>query len=250
MSDNEKLALELINVKKSVSTLTLCEALGISESTARRLLLRLSNRGVIHKYHGGGMSIDYYSVRNGIQKRFEQRPDEKERIAREAASRVKPESTIILLGGTTVFKMCKHLKGMKVTVITNSMIIFDALKDEQAVDILMLGGKFNRNEMELSGVITNSNLKILRADSLFMGTTFFHPRIGFLTSDINSIELYGLCMDAARKRYILADSSKLSTQGTAVTATCEQLDCLITNRELNADTVEDFRRSGLEVVLV
>jgi len=250
MTDNERHALELINVKKSVSTLELCEALGISESTSRRLLLRLSDRGAIRKYHGGGMSIDYHSIRNGIQHRFEQHVDEKDRIAKEAALRVSPGSTIILLGGTTVYRMCKYLRGMKVTIITNSMIVFDALKDEQAAEILMLGGKFNRHEMEVSGVITNSNLKMLRADSLFMGTVSFHPRIGFLTDDINSTELYGLCMDATRTRYILADSSKLGTAGAAVTATCEQLDCLITDNALNNDIAMEFQQVGLKVLLV
>jgi len=250
MTDYEKKALELINVRKSISTLELCRVLGVSESTARRLLLRLSDLGAIHKYHGGGMSIDYFNTRNDLHKRFELHADEKDRIAKAAASHVKPGSTLILLGGTTVYKMCKYLKGIRVTVITNSMIIFDALKDEQAVEILMLGGKFNRNEMEVRGVITHANQKMLRADSLFMGTVSFHPRIGFMTNDIDSIELYSLCMDAANTCYMLADSYKFGVAGAAVTATCAQLDCLISDNALSEDIVAAFQQEGLEVKLV
>ena len=77
MTDIKKRTLELISVRKSASTLELCGTLGISESTARRLWVRLSDRGAVYKYHGGGMSVDYLNVLNGIQKRFEQHADEK-----------------------------------------------------------------------------------------------------------------------------------------------------------------------------
>jgi len=250
LANHDKYVLEHININKYVSTIELCDTFNISESTARRLLLRLSDRGLIHRCRGGAMSVVYSNVKNGIQVRYECNADVKDRIARAAAARVTPGSTIMLMGGTTIFKMCKYIIGMKLTVITNSLIILDALKDANYIDILMLGGKFDRSEMEIVGAIANSNLKLLRADSLFMSATNFHPRIGFLTDVIDSIELYERCIEAVSERFILADSSKLGTSGAAVTATCEQLDCLITDSALDEYAVTEFREKGLEVVLV
>jgi DeoR/GlpR family transcriptional regulator of sugar metabolism len=57
-------------------------------------------------------------------------------------------------------------------------------------------------------------------------------------------------MEAVSKRFVLADSSKLGVKGAAVTATCEQLDCLITDSALDSAIVTEFQQSGLEVVLV
>lgn len=250
MNQKDKQVLEMINMKKMVTTGELCELFGYSESTARRTLQRLSDRGMIQRYHGGAMSNKYKVEQEGIQHRFEQQSQEKDRIARHAVEQIRPGSTIVMLGGTTVYKMCKYLQGMKITIITNSMLVFEELKSNPRTNIILLGGRYNYVEEEVRGVLTNTNLKLLRADALFTGATEFHPHIGFMTGDIESVELYRLCIEAVNRTFVLADSSKLGEGGAAVMAVCQMIDCLITDTGLLDMHVAGFEEQGVKVCRV
>jgi DeoR/GlpR family transcriptional regulator of sugar metabolism len=250
MTDKERHVLELINTKKSLSTAEIRRALGYSESTVRRILNRLDKSGRIKRYHGGGNSIELQKSPENIKIRFDQNSQEKDRIAKAAVFQFKEGSTVVLLGGTTVYNMCKYMRGMRITVITNSIIVFDELRNEPKIQIILLGGKYNMEEMETRGVLTNNNLKILRANCLFMGVNKFHPHIGFMTTDIESVELYQLCLEASDRRYILADSDKLGESASAVVAGCDMVDCLITDKKLPAETRNEFNAKGVEVICV
>jgi DeoR/GlpR family transcriptional regulator of sugar metabolism len=250
VNDKERHVLELINTKKAASTAEICEALGYSESTARRILTRLANADRIQRYHGGGYSIELRKLTVGIQARFEQQIHEKDRIARIAVAQFENGSTVVLLGGTTVYSMCKYMRGMRITVITNSIIVFDELRNEPKIQLLLLGGQYNREEMETRGVFTHNNLKMLRANCLFMGTCKFHPQVGFMTTDINSVELYQLCLKASTKTFVLADSSKFGEGASIVIATCDMVDCLITDEQLPEKIRWEFNAAGVETICV
>ena len=53
-------------------------------------------------------------------------------IARTASKLIKEDSTIILLGGSTVCELCKY-KNMNITVITNSILVFNELNIHPAL---------------------------------------------------------------------------------------------------------------------
>lgn len=250
MNQKDKQVLEYIDMKKMVSTTELCEIFGYSESTARRVLQRLVDSGLVERYHGGAISNQDIKRKTGIQERLEYHFAEKDNIAKCAAEQIKQGSTVVLLGGSTVYKMCKYLIKKNITVITNSMIVFDELKDRDNIVLILLGGRYNFEEMEVRGALTYSGLQILRADKVFMGATKFHPQIGFMTSDLESVELYRLCIEAAKETYILADSSKLGKDGTAVMASCTMVDYLITDKKMGSEEEKEFAEKGVKVLRV
>jgi DeoR/GlpR family transcriptional regulator of sugar metabolism len=250
MTEKERYVLDFINTKKTASNTVICEALGYSESTIRRILKKLDNKNLIKRYHGGGHSLEIHKTPPGIKKRFDQQKREKDRIAKTAVSHFKNGSTVVLLGGTTVYNMCKYMHGMRIIVITNSIIVFDELRNDPRIKIILLGGQYNDEEMETRGVLTHNNLKMLRANCLFMGANKFHPDIGFMTTDIESVELYQLCLEASATRFILADSTKLGEDASAVIATCDMIDFLITDNRLPLEARSAFDKKNVSVICV
>jgi len=232
-----------------MTTEEICDAIGISESTARRLLSSLSDKQLITRFHGGAQSLLLTTETSALQKRMNLNPDIKDDIARRAAQEIKPGMTVVLLGGTTVYMICKYILERHITVITNSLIVYEGLKDAAAVDLILLGGRYNRNEMEVRGALTNINLRMLKADCLFMGATGLDPGAGFLTDDINSVELYRLCIDAAKSTYVLADSTKLDFHGSVITATSEMVNYLITDPAIPCNVIEKFTEKGVRIIL-
>lgn len=214
----DKKILEYINMMNSVTINEICNKFSVSQSTARRILVRLENRSEIMRFHGGANSVSKDDRSLILQERLDLNSREKERIAKRAADFVESNSTVILLGGTTVFKMCKYIKSKKLTVITSSILVFDSLKNSQNIELILLGGDYNKEEEELTGVLTITTSKLLTADYLFMSSSGYVEKVGFTTDDPSSVELYSWCLSVSRNKYILLDSSKLNYKGKAVAA--------------------------------
>ena len=248
MSDKEMAVLDYINLHQVAAVDELSGNLNISLSTVRRVLSRLEQRNQIVRFHGGATAMHDSQRHTALSARYSTNKSEKESIARAAAELIEPNSTIILLGGTTVFYLCKYLRQKKLRIITNSLIVLDALKSDRMLEIILLGGVYNADESEMRGSLTTSAMQILGADYLFSGATAFDTNRGFLTSHIDAVELYSRCFEAAKKVYILADSSKYGKMGLAVVAKVEDVDCLITDQGLPKEAVQSFANKGLEVI--
>jgi DeoR family fructose operon transcriptional repressor len=230
---NEKAIKDYIFERYNVTISSLCEHFSISESTARRVLKKLEEKKLITRYHGGAYpnigSIDSTAVTARMKSNW----DKKVLIAQKAAKQVMDGSTLVMLGGTTVYAMCRFLEGKNITVITNSLIVFSALQKARNITIILLGGLFNPSEYELGGVLTNHGMRNIRADYMFMGSMGFDEKLGFTTKDIESLELYQTCIESSNKVFVLADSSKHKAGGTAVTAKLGEIDTLITDEDIS-----------------
>jgi DeoR/GlpR family transcriptional regulator of sugar metabolism len=249
MSDKEMAVLDYIDLHQFAAVEELSSQLKISLSTVRRILDRLEQRNRVVRYHGGATIVNDHQRQTALSTRYDANRNEKESIARAAAGMIEPGSTIILLGGTTVFYLCRYLRQRRLRIITNSLIVLDALKNDSMLEMILLGGVYNPDESEVRGSLTNSALQMLGADYLFSGATAFDPGRGFLTSHIDSVELYSRCFEAAKKVIVLADSTKYGKMGLAVVAKVEDVDCLITDRRLPLEAIQAFTNKGLEVVL-
>lgn len=249
MNEKESIILEYINMNKMVSVDELSRKLHMSLSTVRRNLARLAARNLIMRYHGGASSINNGQIANSLASRYEKNRDKKERIAQKAAEQVKNGDTIIMLGGTTVSYMCKYLKRKKLSVITNSLIVVDMLKKENDIELIILGGIYNVDEAEVKGFLTNYSLQHLGADLLFASSTAFDINRGFLTSHVDSINLYTQCLKIAGKKYMLVDSSKYGKFDVAVTAKLTDVDYIITDSGLRNEVVEWLQEEGVQVIL-
>ena len=249
MSDKEIAILEYIDIAKVVSVEELSQKLSISLSTVRRILEKLDQRKMIVRFHGGATAVFESRKCTALSLRYDRHKAEKELIAQKAVKQIQEGSTIIMLGGTTVYTMCKFLKRRKLRVITNSLIVLDALRDENSLELIILGGIYNADESEMRGSLTISTLQLLGADALFSGATAFDSNRGFLTSRIDSIELYSRCFQVSKKVYMLADSSKYAQTDVAVTAKVDDVDFLITDNGLPVEARNAFVKKGVQVLI-
>lgn len=239
--------LSFINQRKHVSVGDLCEHLEISESTARRALAQLEKLGKCVRFHGGAHSAGQ-SGRTKILARQGANSAKKLRIAKAAAAIIPDGSTCIILSGSTVGCMGRFIKGKQITVITNSLIIFEELRTFPNIKLIVLGGLYNPDEEELGGLIANTNLDYLRADFLFMGASSFDERSGFINRNL-SIDVYRSCLRACDTACMLVDSSKYGLGGTSIAARPEQVKYLFTDSELETRVVKILEKKDIKVIL-
>ncbi|MDR2390172.1 MAG: DeoR/GlpR family DNA-binding transcription regulator [Planctomycetota bacterium] len=245
---NRDEVLKFINSHGHVSIDDIRNQFRLSASTARRIVTQLEKKGRAGRFHGGAYSVNYSGISEVIVRR-DVNAEKKTRIARAAAGIIAHGSTCIILGGSTVGYMCKFIKDKHMTVITNSILIFNELKRCPTIRLIVLGGLDNPNEEELGGIIANANLLYLRADYLFMGASSFDDRAGFINNN-ESISLYHTCISACTEVCVLVDSSKYNCGGTSIAAKPRQVRHLFTDSGLSAEATRNFREKGVLVTLI
>lgn len=241
--------LERINLKKNVTLEMICSEFAISESTCRRVFKRLEEKGLILRFHGGANSLDMKQDNIGVYDRYYTKADLKEMIAKEAANMVKPFETIFLMGGTTVFRMCKFIKDLPLKVITNSLLVFSELSMLKNIDLVLLGGTFNREESDFRGPLTTANSKLFTCDHIFMGADGYINNAGFTTEDEGVIDLYRSSMMLANKSYLLTDSSKFKNRGKAIIAPLIDVTHVFTDYLVPSEIVAELRELSINVVI-
>ncbi|MDF2536724.1 MAG: transcriptional regulator [Bacillales bacterium] len=248
-SSLDKKILETINRKKTVSNKELCSEFNFSESSCRRALSRLEAQSLITRFHGGANCLEKNQGHLDIFKRFEDNAESKEIIAQEAAKKIKPNSRIIMLGGSTVFRMCKYIKHIPLTVITNSIIVLNELSNYPKIELILLGGILNREEAELRGFLTVKNSKLFTCEHVFMGTEGYIKSAGLTTTDDESIELYHWCMALSQETNVLTDSSKFSKRGKAIVISLDEITNLITDEGISREIIDELLANNINIVI-
>ena len=123
-TDRRTQILEILRQNGSVTVSGLAEKFETSESTIRRDLLALSQLGKINKVHGGATALGQEFLHN--EEDFNEKSllniNEKEEIAKYAASQINDDDFVFIDAGTTTVKMIDHLPKLDVTFVTNGFI--------------------------------------------------------------------------------------------------------------------------------
>ena len=108
--------LEQLRQYKSVKLPKLCELLDASESTVRRDLTELDERGLIKKVHGGAIAVDdcaFNLVEQDVESKSKMFTEEKIAIARYAASLVDDRDFVFIVPNlvfrTKAFYYLRHI---------------------------------------------------------------------------------------------------------------------------------------------
>src|SRR5579862_9550934 len=249
-SDRLSSVLERLSGNGSVGVGDLARDLGVSAATIRRDLRLLEAQHLLARTHGGAVAhgvlyelpLRYRSGRHG---------EEKQRIAREAASRVPEGSAIGLTGGTTTTEVARALVATpRLTVVTNSLSIASELAVRPNLKLVVTGGVARAESYELVGPIAEASLEGLNLDIVFLAVNGISPSAGLTTHHEIEAGTNRALLQRARQVIVVADSSKIGKVAFARICQVAEADELITDDEADADALTALRERGIEVTTV
>ena len=211
MKEEEKRKIyEFCIEKSSISVKQIVDLLNVSAATARRLLQEMEDEGILRRFYGGAViNEEQYSQKNRYVKTFLQK-DEKNRIARLAASLVEPKDVIYIDGeSTTASKIIDYISVRDCTVVTIGVQNIIRL-GERNIRCYSTGGYFDRTTSVLIDNDTIQNLKKLTFTKAFVGCTGMHEKAGFTTSTEKGA-INKAVLEAAINPFVVVDSSKFNT---------------------------------------
>lgn len=187
----------------------LCVLLEASESTVRRDLADLEERGLLRRVHGGAaLPVMSGGLEPGMAEKSTVNVSQKQKIAETASAMVRNGEAIYLDAGTTTLAMIPYLKGKEITVVTNGLPQLDALLEVEIPGYL-LGGLAKPRTKALVGSLALANLGHFRFDRCFLGANGIHPDAGYTTPDPEEAALKRRASELSLRTYVLADSSKI-----------------------------------------
>lgn len=201
--------LRLLQEKGIVKLQELCTMLEASESTVRRDLQDLEERGQLRRVHGGAaLPALSGGLEPGMAEKSAVNLPQKQKIAEMASGLVRSGEAIYLDAGTTTLAMIPYLKGKSITVVTNGLPQADALL-EADIPSYLLGGLAKKRTKALVGSLALDNLGGFRFDRCFLGANGIHPDAGYTTPDPEEAALKRRASELSSLTYVLADSSKI-----------------------------------------
>lgn len=247
--------LRTIQDEGSASVLDLARALDVSPSTIRRDLEKLDRNGELSRTYGGAVISPRETLeetdRTASEAPFDLSTHDpgKAAVARAAAALV-PDGGVILCDiGTTVGLLARHLHGRDITVITSNLAVFDELRDDEAVRLVLLGGVVRRNYRSLVGSLTESALSQVSADLMFLSCTGVRPTGHVVDNMAVEAPIKQAMLEAADRVALLAPESKFPGSGALRLCSLRDVDTLVTTSGAPEETVSMCRESGGEVVI-
>ena len=199
----------LLRENGAVTIAGLMETFGVSMETARRDLAAMEKAGLLVRVHGGALPLDSTQSYRPLQDRMQFQQSQKQAIARAAAKFVNEGDYIAVGAGSTALAFARELRKhfRRLTVVTYSLDVFDALRDMPEYTLIITGGTFNPAENALIGPATVAFLAEIYVQKAFIFPLMLSLEKGITghTSPAPQMQMLARQCDHV---YVLADSTK------------------------------------------
>lgn len=257
-SKTEKRAKEILRLllqhgRTSVEELT--EVFATSSASIRRDLARLEQQGLVHRTHGGamlaGQTYEAFRFDASFKEREERFPREKQQIAVAAAELAGQNETIGLTAGTTTSQLARALRHRSdLHVLTNGVNIALELGSGNGLNTTLTGGCMRwPGAFSLTGPVALESIEAVFMDRVFVGVCGIHPENGATVIQPDEAQLFRSMTRHARQVIIVADSSKVGMTSPAVICPIADVDILVTDSGVSAETVHAFGERGVRTVI-
>lgn len=223
-----------------VSVKELTSLLGVTDMTIRRDLIDLEKQDLLVRVHGGA----HRKVRNGINEASHTEKnmlnvEEKKEIAQKCAQLIENGDTVFIGSGTTTDFIGDYLDGKEISIVTNSLPIFEKLKDNPNFDIILVGGRYRVKTQTFVGQFANKLLQEIKVSKAFIGVNGID---GHNVTTANEEEGNGnaIILHNAIEKYIVADNSKFDSYSFYTFYKVDDLDAVITDNQISKKVKDKY----------
>ena len=171
--------------------------------------------------------------------------------AKEAVQYINKNESIFLDSGSTVFEMTRFLEAFDhITVATNDLYIAQNLTNAESVEVTVIGGSLRKHYYTLTGFFAGLVLENLRFDHAFLGIDTISQKGGLMITNIEEVELKRKVKERANNTIILCDHSKFEQESFLKVCNLEDVDVIITGKELDRDVYKRYVDAGVNIVVV
>ncbi|MFJ4844287.1 MULTISPECIES: DeoR/GlpR family DNA-binding transcription regulator [unclassified Streptomyces] len=220
----------MVRANGAVSLRELARVVQTSEVTVRRDVRALEAEGLLDRRHGGAVLPGGFTRESGFPQKSHLSTAEKTAIADLAAGLVEEGEAIVVGAGTTTQELARRLARVPgLTVVTNSLLVAQALAHANRVEVVMTGGTLRGSNYALVGSGAEQSLQGLRVSRAFLSGAGLTAERGLSTSNMLSASVDRALVQAAAEVVVLADHTKLGTDTMFQTVPTDLITHLVTD---------------------
>ncbi len=241
---NKEREQEILNILKTtngfVTVKMLCDTLFASESSIRRDLKALEERGLVKRSYGGASSVSNFSSIVTFNQRTRQNAVEKRDIAKKAAALINEGDIVFLDQSSTAFYLAGELLNRSsLTVVTNNIEIMMLLSNS-GVKVISSGGFLSdENRNCLIGGDAQKTFENIFADIMFFSVKGLSFDGTVTDCSREEIVVRNIMLKNAGKKALLCDSSKFGIRAPYKQCDLCDIDYLI-SQGVSAQVFEKF----------
>lgn len=242
----ERAILDHLREVKAATVEELVHVTGSSPATIRRDLHQLDHSGAIRRARGGAVLIEEdapFATVEPVNR------EAKQRIASRAAEFIEDGASVILDIGTTTLQLAHLLRTRRVTIITASMPIYEALHDSRTAHLVMLPGDYDPVYRTLSGPLTTESLRLIRADHAFLGVSGVSVNGDLRDTTMAQVPIKRAIAEASVGVTVLADHSKFPGTGIGQVALPPNVVRFITDQAVPVEISTALAARSVEVIV-
>lgn len=242
---------EMLAQKPFISLDELAQAFpDVSSMTLRRDIEYFEKHGEAIKVRGGARSMKFIttSMEAAFSKRLMENTDEKERVAREAASLIEVGRSIFLDSGTTMLTLARILQDERVTIVTTGPnIALELIKKTRPI-VYVIGGMLNRDNISVVGSPAMEYVDDINVDTAFIVPSGLTAE-GVTSGNYTECELKKRIIGKARQRVLVVTNSKIDKLLPYTVCGLEEVDVLITDRALPEPIERRCVENGVRIII-
>ena len=240
---------ELTMINGRVDVRSLAERFGVTTETIRRDLGHLQDEKLVRRVHGGAVPWEGLRYEPLLKVRGSLNAEEKHRISKRALEELPAEGSILLDSGSTSAHLAQLLPDdRQLTVVTNSIPAAQALENNEAMEVVLIGGTLRKNTMALVDATGVDALKKIVVDVTFLCTDGASPARGFTTPYTEEVAIKRAMISSARRVVALFDHSKVGNDRLHWFASIEEMDTIITDGAVSDQDATAFAELGPLIV--
>jgi len=248
--------LEFASSREELTVDEACRLTGASPATIRRAFAELAEAGEVEKTWGGirrATNASALLAPPAFAARLAVHATEKRAIARAAAQLPREGDVVMIDGGTTTYQLAEFIAGRRLRVITNSLVIAQAIDQFQGArrgaEVLLCGGTLQPESGIVAGPAAEAFLKRYRADWLFLGCAGVDAeRVTNYEETVLASEK--LMIERSARLVLIADHTKLGRAAMCELCPTKKLDHLVTSEAVAAKLVRQIGGLGVETIRV
>ncbi|MGL5417044.1 MAG: DeoR/GlpR family DNA-binding transcription regulator [Clostridium sp.] len=205
-----EIILDLLDENEVIKSSTIAGATNSSESTIRRDLINLEDKGLLKRIHGGAKSLST-KLNNKLNSVHENLKEQ--RILGEFCANLIKDGDYVYLDDSEISKqILKNVGPKKVHFFTNSIIlIIEATKND--FPIYFLGGTISNKHLISCGSKTLEEINSFTFDKSFLFADGIDKNKGFMINYIEKGILYKAICNNTKMNYVTVPSNEFEING-------------------------------------
>jgi DeoR family transcriptional regulator, glycerol-3-phosphate regulon repressor len=242
--------LDAVRAQGSLSVEALASRFGVTLQTVRRDVQRLSEAGLLARFHGGVRVPSSTTENIAYRQRQTLHASAKQRIAQAVAAAVPEGSSMFVNIGTTTEAVARALlqhRGLR--VITNNLNVATILSDNAQCELIVAGGAVRARDHGIVGEATVEFIRQFKVDIGLIGISGIEADGTLRDYDYREVNVARAIIAQSREVWLVADRSKFNRPAMVELARIDQIDRLFTDAAPPPEFAPMLAEAGVECVV-